>query len=140
MGQMLSKATRTVSVLSIIVGVLFGCSSPQATIGPARPEFAQTDLSQATEKREEVDPKAAEWAKKSTDSLNKENWPEVITTASAAISIDSSFEEAYLNRGFAYYKQGSLDESIRDWNKAIELNPETPQGLTTGHWHTLRRV
>jgi tetratricopeptide (TPR) repeat protein len=76
-----------------------------------------------TEGGKEPDPKAAEWAKKSTDNLDKQDWSEVIRTASVAISIDPSFEEPYLNRGFAYYKKGFLDESISDCSKVIELNP-----------------
>jgi predicted Zn-dependent protease len=68
-------------------------------------------------------PKALEWLEKSKDAFDKSNWTEVIRTASAAIATDSSLEDAYLNRAWAYYKKGFFDEVVNDSSKAIEINP-----------------
>lgn len=41
-----------------------------------------------------------------------------------AIEIDPSLLVSYENRGFVYVQLGKLDQAIKDWTKAIELNPE----------------
>lgn len=41
----------------------------------------------------------------------------------AAIASESTFALAYLNRGLAYKQLGKLDESARDLNRALELDP-----------------
>ncbi len=40
-----------------------------------------------------------------------------------AISLDSNYDDAYINRGIAWHVTGNYDRAISDYNKAIELNP-----------------
>ncbi len=77
-----------------------------------------------------LDPKYSEWIKKNIDSFEQSNWPEVIRTASAAISIDSSQEAPHLNRAWAYYKRGLFDEAVEDCNRAVEINPSSVSAYT----------
>jgi tetratricopeptide (TPR) repeat protein len=42
-----------------------------------------------------------------------------------AIRLDPKDADAYCDRGFAYGKQGKLDEAIVDLNKAIRLEPKS---------------
>lgn len=41
-----------------------------------------------------------------------------------AYKLNSQYAEAYKNRGFAYIRKVDNDESIKDYDKAIELNPQ----------------
>ena len=40
------------------------------------------------------------------------------------MELDQDFVLAYKNRGNAYYQSGDLEQSITDFNKAIELAPD----------------
>ncbi len=43
-----------------------------------------------------------------------------------AIALDPNDPKAYYNRAIAYKKQNQIGEEIRDYNKAIELDPNNP--------------
>ena len=48
---------------------------------------------------------------------------------SKAISLDSSFWQAYINRGFNYLYQNKYTEALADYNKALEINPSFTNAL-----------
>ncbi len=70
------------------------------------------------------DPKALAWLGKSYLAFQRKDWTEVIKSASAAIENDPTLEGAYLNRAWAFYKQGLFDQSIKDCSVVIRANPE----------------
>lgn len=47
-----------------------------------------------------------------------------ITLLTQCIQLDSTFEEAYLHRGIAYFKQENYDKALNDFEKAYELSPQ----------------
>ncbi len=46
-----------------------------------------------------------------------------------AITLDDSFIDAYLNRGFEYAKLGQNTEALEDFNKAISIDNTNPKGF-----------
>jgi tetratricopeptide (TPR) repeat protein len=66
--------------------------------------------------------KAVEWLRQSTRSLEKGNWPEAVRTAEAAITLEPGMDDAYVNRGLAYYRENMADQAIADCGRAISLN------------------
>ena len=48
---------------------------------------------------------------------------------SAAITLNSFYQEAVYNRGIAYEKIGAFDLALRDYDRALELNPSNYQAL-----------
>ena len=53
----------------------------------------------------------------------KRNLDEALKNYSKAISLDSKYFGAYLNRGSIYIARMELDKAIADFTKAIEINP-----------------
>ncbi len=45
-----------------------------------------------------------------------------------AIKLDSSFAQAYANRGILNDRTGNYEDAVKDYKKAIELNPELTEG------------
>jgi len=43
-----------------------------------------------------------------------------------AIELDSSYADAYNNRGYTYYMQEEYELAIADYDRAIELDPKHP--------------
>jgi tetratricopeptide (TPR) repeat protein len=50
---------------------------------------------------------------------------------SQAITWDSYFVNAYLNRGTAYHRMGRLREAIVDFSRVIELAPDNGEAFYT---------
>jgi tetratricopeptide (TPR) repeat protein len=49
--------------------------------------------------------------------------PAAIEACTTIILLDPGNDGAYVNRGLAYRRQGDLHSAIRDYDKAIEINP-----------------
>ncbi len=49
---------------------------------------------------------------------------EAIRELNTALELNSQDISAYVNRGEAYFRLGKLEESVNDFKKAIELDPE----------------
>ena len=47
-----------------------------------------------------------------------------ISDYTSAIELDSTYAEAYFNRGGSYYEVGWYEEAIADLSRAIQLDPE----------------
>lgn len=62
--------------------------------------------------------------------LNCYNFDAAIRDFSNAILLDPQFVTAYINRGWAYYKQGYFDRAINDYDKALEIEPDNISALT----------
>ena len=54
--------------------------------------------------------------------LNSGKYNEAITQFTKAIEFNPRLNEAYFNRGLAYYKNGDFDKAIDDYNKMPSLN------------------
>ena len=54
--------------------------------------------------------------------VSEENWISAEKTAFSLIDVNNKEAKSYNNYGFILYKLGKLDESIFNYNKAIELN------------------
>ena len=54
--------------------------------------------------------------------LLKEDWDEVIRTATMAVSIDPYISTAYVNRSYAFCRKGLYDMAIKDCNAALKIN------------------
>jgi tetratricopeptide (TPR) repeat protein len=48
-------------------------------------------------------------------------------TTTGAIRLDSTYADAYLRRGFAWFFKGHYDQAIRDCDQAIRLDPNCEQ-------------
>lgn len=71
-----------------------------------------------------ISPEAIEWNEKSITSANNSQWAEAIRTATAAISIDSNYADAYTNRCRAYLGYGYLEDAYKDCEIALKLDPK----------------
>jgi len=69
------------------------------------------------------------WAQTSFEYLQKHAWSDAAQAATSAIAIDANFYVPYINRGLAYIHLGQLEESIRDSNIAISLNPRSGEAF-----------
>lgn len=56
-----------------------------------------------------------------------------------AIALDSNFAAAYANRGILNDRTGRYDEAVRDYRKAVELNPDLAEG-PGWLWRFLRNI
>lgn len=56
-------------------------------------------------------------------------WNESIEFYNLAVEADSTFSQAYFNRGNAFLKVGKLDEAIADYETVLRLNPAHPQKI-----------
>ena len=72
---------------------------------------------------------AIQWNEKSVSSANIGNWVESIRTASVAISLDSTFTDAYINRCRAYIAYGDLNEATKDCEEALKIEPNNMMAL-----------
>ena len=66
--------------------------------------------------------KAVNLTDNSYAALLKDDWDEVIRTATMAISIDPYIRNAYLNRAYAFCRKGSYDMAIKDCNAVLKMN------------------
>jgi Tfp pilus assembly protein PilF len=46
-----------------------------------------------------------------------------------AIQYNPEHQLAYINLGIVYMSSGSLDEAKKNWQKAVDLNPGSDNGL-----------
>jgi tetratricopeptide (TPR) repeat protein len=53
------------------------------------------------------------------------------------ISLKPESVSAYSNRGFLYYKLGMYQKSLKDYAKALSLNPKYAGAYYTGGLHIL---
>ncbi|UCD35166.1 MAG: tetratricopeptide repeat protein [Nitrospiraceae bacterium] len=60
--------------------------------------------------------------------LHMEQYGEAERAFARAIDLDNNFAIAYANRGILYDKTNRFEEALRDYRKAIELNPEVAEG------------
>ncbi|MES2353950.1 MAG: hypothetical protein V4568_05980 [Pseudomonadota bacterium] len=89
---------------------------------------------------------AYEWAEKSYQSALKEEWAEVIRTASVAVSLNPEAVNAYINRAWAYTAKGLFNKASADINRALEIEPDNVLALNnrgiifrnTGAWGLAR--
>ncbi len=68
--------------------------------------------------------KAYQWFAKGLDFQNKNKPALAIPAYTEAIKLDSTYTDAYINRGNSYRETGSYDKAILDYNKAIKLQPD----------------
>lgn len=80
-------------------------------------------------RKRKVHPDAAAWVKKSGKMLQEKNWSEAVRMASAAISIDPFYTDAYALRSWAYLECGFLDKALADAEQALQLDPENALAL-----------
>jgi tetratricopeptide (TPR) repeat protein len=72
--------------------------------------------------------KAARFLLKGNEELTNGSYKEAIRFYTESIEKNPQYEDAYNNRGVAYYKSGQYFNAIQDYNKVIlELNPLNPQ-------------
>ncbi|MDQ5988283.1 MAG: hypothetical protein CSYNP_04043 [Syntrophus sp. SKADARSKE-3] len=79
--------------------------------------------------REKCRHDAITWSRKSSNFAASKNWSEMLRTASAAIKIDPTYTEAYVNRSWAYLEKGFPDKALEDCNKALSLDSKNPRAL-----------
>lgn len=84
-------------------------------------------------------PEAVNWTEKSTKHAETKNWTEMIRTASAAIAIDPSYPEAYVNRSWAYLEMGFPEKAFEDCGKALSLDRNNPGALNNRGLFYLRK-
>ncbi|MFB3895766.1 MAG: tetratricopeptide repeat protein [bacterium] len=71
-----------------------------------------------------ANPKDAKSAnKQAIKLLNKGKFDDAITACTQAIELDSTYTDAYNNRGLAYAQKREFDRAIADFDKALEINP-----------------
>ena len=51
----------------------------------------------------------------------------IIVNMSCFVSACGSRQKAHFNRGLAYYNRGQLEQSIAEYQKAIQINPDFAQ-------------
>jgi len=77
---------------------------------------------------ESDDTKASRFLLKGNEELAKGNYKEAIRFYTESIEKNPQYEDAYNNRGVAYYKSGQYFNAVQDYNKVIlELNPLSEQ-------------
>ena len=59
-----------------------------------------------------------------TPKEKQQEYEEAIEHYTEAIELKPDLDDAYNNRGNAYYEKEELDKAIRDYNTAIKLNPD----------------
>ena len=57
--------------------------------------------------------------------MKRANLTEPFKILTLAIVLNSNHSNAYNNRGLAYSNKGNFERAIQDYNKAIELAPES---------------
>src|SRR5262249_2819362 len=60
----------------------------------------------------------------------QEKFSDAVEAFTKAIALDGNLAEAYQRRGFAQFKLAKITESIADFDKFIELQPDAK----AGHW------
>ncbi|MFO7789342.1 MAG: tetratricopeptide repeat protein, partial [Bacteroidales bacterium] len=58
------------------------------------------------------------------DYMKAERYQQAINKFNEALSVNPDFEQAYLNRGSAYFQSNQLDKAKKDLVKATELNAD----------------
>ncbi|GAA4837283.1 tetratricopeptide repeat protein [Algivirga pacifica] len=66
---------------------------------------------------------------KGKSKLEKRAFQEAARDFSEAIRLDSTFSEAYINRGVAYAELGNLEEALEDYQQALVLNDTSKDAL-----------
>ena len=51
-----------------------------------------------------------------------------------AIALDGSLTDAYINRGDMYADRAQFDQAVRDYQRALELNPVNPRVYLSAAW------
>ena len=109
-------------------------------ISPAVPEnsFNSVDEKKIHDNKQ-YHQKAIDWTEKSINHAELRNWSEMIRTASAAIAIDPSYPEAYVNRSWAYLEKGFPEKALADCNKALSLDGNNTGALNNRGLFYLRQ-
>ena len=58
--------------------------------------------------------------------MRAKKYEEAIADFSNVISLKPESEDAYCNRGNAYYRLGKTDLALKDYDIALKLNPKDP--------------
>jgi Flp pilus assembly protein TadD len=66
---------------------------------------------------------AEDWVEKGKRAIEKKDYPTAIRHFGEAITRDAKNEEAFYERGFAYYCTKEYDKAVADYDEAIRLNP-----------------
>ncbi len=69
---------------------------------------------------------AYEWFSKGKEADTLEDYDKAIEYLTKAIEVDDHFKEAYYFRGIAYYENDNSEQAIKDYDRAIELDPKPP--------------
>ena len=72
---------------------------------------------------------AASYVERGNDWLKKGNFESAISDYSLAIAFDGSSPQAFYNRGLARERSGDRDGALRDFEKALQLNPRLVPAL-----------
>src|SRR5215217_9049137 len=87
--------------------------------------FAQSKISDI---KQPIEPRAIEYFDIGADCEESDVYCQ-ISNYSKAIKIDSSFAEAFNNRGMAYRISGDNERALADFNRAVELEPKFSQAI-----------
>jgi tetratricopeptide (TPR) repeat protein len=60
---------------------------------------------------------------------NLRNWTAALNAANVAIKIDADYSDAHFSRACALARLGRIKEALQSLEKAVELDPELPEGL-----------
>ena len=68
----------------------------------------------------------AAWADAAADCEKSRDWPLKIRACTAVIAADPRAGWAFINRAWAYERNGQFQNALADGNKAVELSPRQP--------------
>lgn len=74
-----------------------------------------------------LDPAMADaWAERAAIYLDRSDWPIAASDCCQALDLDASLARAFLTRGIARYRLGSLTEAAEDLRQFLEHEPDNP--------------
>jgi tetratricopeptide (TPR) repeat protein len=91
-----------------------------------------------SDNQKQINPEVAAWMKKSRVMVEQKNWSEAIRMASAAISIDPFYPDAYALRSWAHLESGFRENALADAEKALQLGPGNTAALNNRGLYYLR--